>query len=86
MKRIVLRGTVWISLGAAACVTPQVAPVPDVHPGAPSYAEAVARIAAQQLRDDSVAVANGRSILMTRGAPAPRVYVLLHSGTVRRLG
>jgi carboxylesterase len=81
MKSILLRGTVWISLGAVACIAPQVAPVPDVHPGAPSYAEAVARIAAQQRQDDSVAVANGRSILMTRGAPAPRTYVLLHGFT-----
>jgi carboxylesterase len=81
MKSIVLRGTVWISLATAACITPQVAPEPDVHPGAPSYVDAVARITTQQLRDDSVAVANGRSILLTHGAPAPRVYVLLHGFT-----
>jgi esterase/lipase len=71
------------SIGTAACGTapPQLAPEPVAHPSAPSYVDAVARIAIQQRLDDSVAVANGRSILMTHGATAPRVYVLLHGWT-----
>jgi len=81
MKSIVFPAVLGVSLVAAACAPPQTAPGPDAHPGAPSYADAVARIATQQRQDDSVAVANGRSILMTRGAPAPRVYVLLHGFT-----
>jgi alpha-beta hydrolase superfamily lysophospholipase len=78
---IKLLATLCASLVAAACAPPQTAPSPDAHPSAPSYADAVVRIALQQHRDDSVAVPNGRSILMTRGAPAPRVYVLLHGFT-----
>jgi len=79
--RITLLATLSVSFVAAACAAPQTAPSPDTHPGPPSYADAVARIGAQQRQDDSVAVPNGRSILMTRGAPAPRVYVLLHGFT-----
>ena len=45
-----------VSLVAAACAAPQTAPSPDAHPGAPSYADAVARIAMQQRQDDSVAL------------------------------
>ena len=78
---MIRRTALCASLVAAACAAPQIAPSPDAHPGAPSYADAVARIATQQRWDDSVAVPNGRSILMTRGAPAPRVYVLLHGFT-----
>ena len=55
--------------------------MPAAHPDAPSYDEAVARIAARQAQDDSVVVSNGRSILMTHGARATRVYVLLHGFT-----
>src|SRR5215471_4135552 len=71
------------SIGTAACGTspPLLAPEPIAHPSAPTYADALVRIAAQQRLDDSVAVANGRSILMTHGAPAQRVYVLLHGFT-----
>ena len=46
-----------------------------------SYADALLRIGLRQRQDDSVAVANGRSILMTHGNRAPRVYVLLHGFT-----
>jgi pimeloyl-ACP methyl ester carboxylesterase len=72
-----------VALVAAACGTapPLVAPEPAAHPSAPSYSHAVARIEAQQRQDDSVAVANGRTILMTHGAPASHVYVLLHGFT-----
>src|SRR5215475_3873484 len=71
------------SIGTAACGTnpPLVAPEPVAHPSAPSYADALARIAAQQRLDDSVAVANGRSVLMTHGGRAARVYLLLHGWT-----
>lgn len=78
---VLVAATLNISLVTAACAPPQTAPGPAAHPGAPSYADAVARIAIQQRQDDSVAVTNGRSILMTRGAPTPRVYVLLHGFT-----
>jgi carboxylesterase len=81
MKSTILPATLCVSLVAAACAPLQTVPRPDVHPSAPSYADAVGRIATQQRQDDSVAVANGRSIFMTRGAPAPRVYVLLHGFT-----
>jgi esterase/lipase len=81
MKHRLPPAALWLSLGAAACAPPQVAPRPDAHPGPPTYAEAVARIATRQREDDSVAVTNGRSLLMTHGAPAPRVYVLLHGFT-----
>ena len=81
MKSTVLTATLCGLLIADACVTPQTAPGPDAHPDGPSYADAVARIANQQRQDDSVAVANGRSIFMTHGASAPRVYVLLHGFT-----
>lgn len=81
MKSLILRSALSILLGTAACTPPQTAPQPDAHPGAPSYADAVARIAARTRQDDSVAVSNGRSILLTRGAPTPRVYVLLHGFT-----
>lgn len=66
-----------------ACVTtpPQVVAAPAAHPDAPSYDEAVGRIAARQAQDDSVVVSNGRSILLTHGARATRVYVLLHGFT-----
>lgn len=71
------------AIGTAACgiSPPQVAPAPVAHPSAPSYADAVARISVRQRLDDSVAVANGRTILMTHGTTAPRVYVLLHGWT-----
>jgi esterase/lipase len=70
-----------VSIVGACAPPPIVAPVPAAHPSAPAYSDAMERIAAQQRRDDSVVVANGRSILMTHGAAAPRVYVLLHGFT-----
>jgi pimeloyl-ACP methyl ester carboxylesterase len=74
--------TFCVTLAAGACGSAlQVAPVPIAHPSAPSYADATARIASQQLQDDSVVVSGGRSILMTHGAAAARVYVLLHGFT-----
>ena len=83
MRALQILGVLSTSLVVAACTTapPQLAPEPAVHPDAPSYEDAVARIATRQRQDDSVAVATGRSILMTHGAPAPRVYVLLHGFT-----
>ena len=81
MKNAFLAATLSISLTMVACTPPQTAPPPGAHPGAPSYADAVARIATQQLQDDSVAVANGRPILLTRGTATPIVYLLLHGFT-----
>lgn len=74
---------VAVSFATAACgaVTPQVAPVPAEHADTMSYADALIRIGLRQRQDDSVAVANGRSILMTHGDRAARVYVLLHGFT-----
>ncbi|HEX8725746.1 MAG TPA: alpha/beta fold hydrolase [Gemmatimonadaceae bacterium] len=46
-----------------------------------SYAASVAAIARRQAVDDSVAAPGARSILLTHGAPAPRVIVLLHGLT-----
>ena len=46
-----------------------------------SYDEAVSRAAQRQAADDSVSVPGGRSILMTHGSRAPRVFVLLHGFT-----
>lgn len=75
--------TSFAPLVLAACVnpSPEVSAVPAAHPDAMSYSDAVARISARQRQDDSVAVANGRSILMTHGAHTPHVYVLLHGFT-----
>ncbi len=45
------------------------------------YDRSVAAIARRQAVDDSVAAPGARSILLTSGAPAPRVIVLLHGLT-----
>jgi pimeloyl-ACP methyl ester carboxylesterase len=68
------------SLLSLACARQRVVDgsAPVAMENEPSYAESIARIAIRQSVDDSVAVAGGRSILMTHGARAPRVYVLLH--------
>lgn len=63
---------------ACASQPPVFGPAPIAVEPELSYAESVARIAIRQSVDDSIAVARGRSILMTHGARAPRVYVLLH--------
>lgn len=56
---------------------------PRAAPGQPppDYARAVAAIARRQAADDRVAVRGARSILLTQGAPAARVIVLLHGLT-----
>ena len=69
------------AVAACAGITPQVAPVPAEHADTMSYADALLRIGLRQRDDDSVAVANGRSILMTHGDRAARVYILLHGFT-----
>ena len=76
-------GALFAVFVAAGCINspPEVSAVPAAHPDALSYPEAVTRISTRQRHDDSVAVANGRSILMTHGARTPRVYVLLHGFT-----
>jgi pimeloyl-ACP methyl ester carboxylesterase len=82
MRHLPFFGTCAVLLGAAACGAPLfVAPAPVEHPSAPSYSDAVIRISTRQRQDDSIAVTNGRSILMTHGARAPRVYILLHGFT-----
>jgi carboxylesterase len=83
MKAVVALSTAVASLAIVACggAMPQVAPVPADHADTLSYADALRRIGVRQRQDDSVAVVNGRSILMTHGDRAPRVYVLLHGFT-----
>ncbi|MDB4908587.1 MAG: hypothetical protein JWO05_3371 [Gemmatimonadetes bacterium] len=54
-------------------------PSPDRRSSA--YDEAVLRASLRQAADDSVASPGGRSILMTHGARAPRVLVMLHGFT-----
>ena len=48
---------------------------------ASGYAAAVALASAQQTLDDSVAVPQGRSILLTHGHRVPRAVILLHGFT-----
>jgi len=85
MKTLVTLGAAVASFAVSACgrapsqVTP--VPVPAEHADTMSYADALLRIGLRQRQDDSVAVANGRSILMTHGDRAPRTYVLLHGFT-----
>lgn len=70
-------------LGITACAPPATVAPPAARPIAPAltYQEAVAHIVARQLADDSVVARGGRSILMTHGARAPHVIVLLHGFT-----
>jgi len=83
MKALVTLGAVvpWFAVLACGGITPQAAPVPAEHADTLSYSNALLRIGLRQRQDDSVAVANGRSILMTHGDRAPRVYILLHGFT-----
>jgi len=54
----------------------------ESHPiPAPDYSSAVGRVARQQLADERMAAAAGRSVLLTHGARTPRVAVLLHGFT-----
>jgi carboxylesterase len=50
-------------------------------PSAPTYEEAVERVARRQAGDDSVVAEGGRSVLLTHGQRTPRAYVLLHGFT-----
>lgn len=83
MKVLIALSAAVQAFGVAACGTipPQAAPVPAEHADTMSYPDALLRIGLRQRQDDSVAVANGRTILMTHGDRAPRVYVLLHGFT-----
>jgi alpha-beta hydrolase superfamily lysophospholipase len=73
----------WCALlGTAGCgAPPQTAPEPALHPDAPSYVDALLQIGLRQRQDDSVVVPGGRTVLMSHGSRAPRVYVLLHGFT-----
>jgi carboxylesterase len=75
--------TLGLTLALVACAHPQpsIAPEPAPIPAAIEYDTAVARVVARQTADDSVVAYGGRSLLMTHGARAPRVYVLLHGFT-----
>jgi pimeloyl-ACP methyl ester carboxylesterase len=83
VRTLVVLGAAVQAFAIAACggITPQVVPVPADHADTMSYTDALLRIGVRQHLDDSVAVANGRTILMTHGDRAPRVYVLLHGFT-----
>ncbi len=50
-------------------------------PPAPTYDDAIARVARRQAADDSVVAQGGRSVLLTHGRRTPRTYVLLHGFT-----
>jgi esterase/lipase len=50
-------------------------------PPAPTYDDAVTRVARRQAADDSVVAQGGRSVLLTHGQRTPRTYVLLHGFT-----
>jgi esterase/lipase len=66
----------------AACARPreeQAASFPI--PPAPTYEDAVARVARRQAADDSVVAQGGRSVLLTHGRRTPRAYILLHGFT-----
>jgi esterase/lipase len=64
------------------CSTPrEQRSVPYPIPPAPTYDEAVARVARRQAADDSVVAPGGRSVLLTHGQRTPRAYVLLHGFT-----
>ncbi len=83
MKRldVIFRGGLVAALaaGAGACVVPRpIVVVPVDRVGELAYEDAVGRAAVRQALDDRVAVAGGRSILLTHGARTARVYVLLH--------
>jgi esterase/lipase len=62
-----------------ACSSPQLGPSPIA--ASAGYAEAVALVTSRQARDDSVVAPDYRSILMTHGQRAPRVFLLLHGFT-----
>ncbi len=83
MRVLVTLGAAAALFAGAACggVAPHVASVPAEHSDTLSYSDALLRIGIRQRHDDSVAVANGRSILMTHGDRATRAYVLLHGFT-----
>ena len=71
-------------LFAASMVAAIAAPtrtIPAQRPEPTAYARSIAAIARRQAVDDSVAAPGARSILLTSGAPTPRVIVLLHGLT-----
>jgi len=63
-------------LAVAAAVRPLPAQTADSN-----YARSIAAIAQRQAVDDSIGAPGARSILLTGGAPTPRVIVLLHGLT-----
>lgn len=63
-----------MAVGCAA-VTPTSAPSPDATR---DFGRAVALIEGRQARDDEVAATGARSVLLSHGAPTPRVFLLLH--------
>ncbi len=74
------RATVFL-LGLAAVVPTRGGDLkPRPHPSA-DYASAVARVAGQQLADDSVVSPGGRTLLLAHGHRTSRAIVLLHGFT-----
>ncbi len=74
IRRRILTACVTAGLAAAAQLA-------SAQAATSSYTSSVAAIARRQAIDDSIAVPGARSILLTSGAPAPRVIVLLHGLT-----
>lgn len=64
-----------------AVYAPAIRTLSAQKPEPTAYARSIAAIARRQAVDDSVAAPGARSILLTRGAPTPRVIVLLHGLT-----
>ena len=77
-SRLVL---LWLTLPAACARSQLERPVSYQLPPAPTYEEAIARVARRQAADDSVVAQGGRSVLLTHGQRTPRAYVLLHGFT-----
>jgi len=78
-------GTVFrvatVVVGVVAAIPTRTRDLSSRPNAAPTYAAAVMRASAQQAFDDSVAVPQGRSILLTHGHRAPRAVVLFHGFT-----
>lgn len=71
----------WSLAALLFATTAAIRTLPAQRPEPTPYARSIAAVARRQAVDDSVAAPGARSILLTRGAPTPRVIVLLHGLT-----
>lgn len=72
--------TIWLTLLLPALRRAEAQSTIAYDP-AVAYDRAIVMIAQRQAADERVAVPTARSILLTRGAPTPRVIILLHGLT-----